>query len=353
MVRFLRNWLVLILAGILATGIAIAFVPLSRREETRAKSELSLLLEQAFTTVREGKTYADPVVAAEEENLMSKAHAIVRFLEYDDSLLQTDALNAFCSQLSVDRIDVANLQGELIASSDAARVGLSLADDESFGWAMAAADDPAAELLQTDAADRSLLYACAGRTDIDGFVLLTRDDPFVDDALEKSSTNELLSKLPYNGDLVFESTAGGADGAFYDKGCLCIRQTQDGATLIAARTTADVYRMRNAALAAFGVIAVCAVICGIASYLLRLEPVVVLDETGADEAADTEPDIAIPKKDRGRRGDLPESAEEREIETQHERAKKRAPRQIKRTGRKKPPDGGSQGGEESFEQMVE
>lgn len=353
MVRFLRNWLVLILACMMLAGIAIAFVPLTQSEESRAKDELTLLLERAFDTISAGKAYADPVIAAEEESLLSKAHAVVRFLEHDDTLLETDALLALCEQLAIDRIDVSNLQGELIASSDASRIGLALGEDDDFTWTMAAADDPSAALARADELEGSQLYACAGRTEIDGFILLTRDDPFVDEALIKFSTESLLAELPYNGDLVFESTTGGADGSFYDAGCLCVRKTSGGTTLIAARATGDVFRMRNAALGAFGIAAICIVICGIASYLLRLEPVVVLDETEADEEDDAEPNNSTFETERAKKQFGRMSADEREIEAQHERATKRAPRQIRRMGRKKPPEDGTGDGEDPFEQIVE
>ena len=355
MVRFLRNWLVWILAGMMLLGIAIAFVPLSRREETRAKNELALLMDRAFETIQDGKAYADPVIAAEEENLLSKARAIVRFLEHDDALLSTDALLTLCEQLSIDRIDVANLQGELIASSDASRIGLSVGSQEAFAWTMTAADDPSASLVRADEADRSMLYACAGRTEIDGFVLLTRHDPFVDDALIKSGTDALLSELPYNGDLVFESTTGGEDGAFYDAGSLCVRKTLNGVTLIAARATGDVYRMRNTALAAVGTIAICMVICGVASYLLRLEPLITLDEEERDlENAARTNKINLDEEAPSGEAAIDVDLQEHEITAQHDRAKKQAPRQVKRhAGRKQPPDDGPDAGEDAFEQIVE
>lgn len=350
MVRFLRNWLVWILAGMMLAGVAIAFIPLSKREETRATNELSRLLDRAYRAMDEGKAYADPVVEAEEENLLNKAHAIVRFLEHDDTLLASDALAAFCEQLAVDRIDVANLQGELIASSDASRVGLALGSDETFAWTMKAADDPAAALKQTDENDRSLLYACAGRTEIDGFVLLTRDDPFVDAALEKFGTDALLSELPYNGDLVFEASAGGADGSFYDAGSLCLRRTQDGVTLIAARSTEDVFRMRNAALAAIAVVMICLVICGVASYLLRLEPVVELEEASSERTDDLSEEE--PKAPAQAETDE-QTAEEHEIQLQHEHAKKRAPRQIKRGADKHTQEAEEENVENPFDKTIE
>lgn len=350
MVRFLRNWLVWILAGMMMTGAALVLIPLSKNEEARAKNELSLLMDRAFDTINDGKAYAEPVIAAEEENMISKARAIARFLEHDDTLLETDALSALGSQLSVDRIDVANLQGELIASSDASRIGLALGSDEAFSWTMVAADDPSAALTHTDSSDRSLLYACVGRTEIDGFVLLTRDDPFVDDALEKSGTDALLAELCYNGDLIFESTVAGTDGAFYDANSLCVRKTQNGVTLIAARATGDVYRMRNAALAAFGTMALCIVICGVASYLLRLEPVVVLDEPEASGKNGTEPEErAMEEVPTECEPEQPEREKKREIAGQQKRAKKRAPMQ----GRRSEPTPPAEGGEDTFEQILD
>ena len=350
MVRFLRNWLVWILAGLMLACIAITLVSLSNREETRAKSELTLLMTRAFEHINAGEAYVDPVISAEEESLMSKAHAIVRFLEHDDALLETDALATLCEQLEVDRIDVSNLDGELIASSERERIGLALGKEEDFAWTMAAADDPSAALMQTDASDKSLLFACAGRTDIDGFVLLTRDDPFVDDALEKSSAEALLSQLSYSSDLIFESTIAGADGTFYDAGSLCVRKTENGVTLIAARASSDVFRARNAALAALGIAVLCIVICGVATYLLQLEPVVVLEEQ--DEAEQFE-------QAQGEAGEDGETInrtnqEQREIDTQHKRAEARAPRQVRKNGKKKQQAAqDAENGEEPFEQIVE
>ncbi len=350
MVRFLRNWLVWILAGMMLIGIAIVFIPLSKREESRATNELSLLLDRAFHAIDEGKAYADPVVEAEEENLMDKAHAIVRFLEHDDTLLATDALIALGTQLSIDQIDVANLQGELIASSDQSRIGLALGSDEAFSWTMAAADDPNAALAHTDENDSSHLYACVGRTEIDGFVLLTRHDPFVDAALEKFGTDAMLGELPYNGDLVFEATAGGADGAFTDAGSLCLRRTQDEITLIAARAMGDVYRMRNAALAAFAVMTICLVICGVASYLLRLEPVVETEDASAEQEQMSAAGEQALHEQSGT--NLEESAAEKaEIRLQHEHAKERAPRQVSRSQRK--PKREDDGGDDPFDKIVE
>ena len=93
----------------------------------------------------------------------------------------------------------APIDGRLIASSQASRIGLDLGAQSAFTWAMEAADDAQAALTQTDETDQSLLYACVGRTDIEGFVLLTRDDPYVDDALQHRV--RLLYVHPFDGDL--------------------------------------------------------------------------------------------------------------------------------------------------------
>jgi hypothetical protein len=99
--------------------------------------------------------------------------------------------------------------------------------------------------MQADADDPSVLYACIGRSDIEGFILLTRDDPYVESALMLSSTESVTSDLPYSGDLLFEAAEAGADGFFYDSGNLCLRRTQDGVTMIAARPLTEVYAFRN------------------------------------------------------------------------------------------------------------
>ncbi|MEN6635890.1 MAG: hypothetical protein ABFC56_08575, partial [Clostridiaceae bacterium] len=113
MVRFLRRWLVPLLAGLLLIGIVIAFVPFSRQMENRAKTELTLLMDRAFARISAGDQITDPMVEAEKESLLSKAVAVSRFLTHDDTLLASDALAALCEQLSIDRIDVANAEGTL------------------------------------------------------------------------------------------------------------------------------------------------------------------------------------------------------------------------------------------------
>ena len=110
MVRFLRKWLVPLLAVLMLIGIAIAFVPFSRQMETRAKSELTLLMDRAFARITAASEQADPMIDAEKESLLSKGAAVSRILTHDDALLASDALKALCEQLSVDRIDIANVQ---------------------------------------------------------------------------------------------------------------------------------------------------------------------------------------------------------------------------------------------------
>ena len=351
--RFFRKWLVPIIALLMLIGLAIAFIPLSARENAQAKSDLTELANTAFERIASAKTAAEPVVAAEQASLLDKARAVARFLEHDDALLATDALAALCEQLSVDRIDVADAQGTLIASSDAARVGAALGTEAAFAWTMDVAGDPTAAVTRADETDRSLLYCCLPRTDIEGFLLLTLDDKYVDDALAKSSVEALIADLPYGGDLLFQAETGGADGFFTDSGNLCYRSTSDGVTLIAARQNARIYDARNTALVALAAMLLCVMICGVAAYLLQMEFITVEEareprlEDGEENAAleETVPESAKQRARRVRRerpadgtnetepASEPPEEDALEREREHEQALENAPRQAGRAKR--------------------
>ncbi|HWP21410.1 MAG TPA: hypothetical protein VN417_01615 [Candidatus Cryosericum sp.] len=360
--RFLRKWLIPIIAGVMLLCLIAAFFPLSAREETRAKDDLTQLMNTAFRRIEASQSAADPVVAAEQASLLSKARAVTRFLEHDDTLLATDALSALCSQLAIGQIDVANAEGTLIASSDATRIGLKLGAEAGFDWVMGAVEDPTAELLKTDENDRSILYCCLPRADIEGFVLLTSDDTAVDDALALSSVDALIVDLPYGGDLLFQAAPGGTDGFFTDSGALCLRKTADDVTLIAARQNSVVYSARNVALIAVAALLLCVMICVVSAYLLHIELITVVtneetdtepeEDTGSDEALPEEllPEeelFAAPRTRREKRRKRPETFAEELLEQQdqpeeetleeHERAVENAPRQVGRR-RQKPED---------------
>ncbi len=343
--------------------------------EDRAKTELTLLMDRAFARISTEDQLSDPIVKAEEENLLNKAVAVSRFLAHDDSLLASDALLALCEQLSIDKIDVADAEGTLIASSDAARIGTAVGTQEAFSWVMAAVDDASAALMQADADDPSVLYACIGRSDIEGFILLTRDDPYVESALMLSSTESVTSDLPYSGDLLFEAAEAGADGFFYDSGNLCLRRTQDGVTMIAARPLTEVYAFRNAALLGFGAALVCVMICGVAAYLLNLEVVTTEDDETIEQIA-PENEAALQQenseleafpedeprprkrlfKKRERIAQEAEEQIETEVEQQHEQSLEHAPRQVVR-GKKKTrvpaEEAEEKNDEDAFEKIVE
>lgn len=374
MVRFLRRWLVPLLAGLLLIGIVIAFVPFSRQMENRAKTELTLLMDRAFARISAGDQITDPMVEAEKESLLSKAVAVSRFLTHDDTLLASDALAALCEQLSIDRIDVANAEGTLIASSNAASIGTTIGTQEPFTWTMAALDDAKANLTQADKTDPSILYACVGRSDIEGFILLTRDDAQVESALMISNPESITSDLPYGGDILFTAEKG-ADGFFNEANNLCLRRTQDGVTMIAARPTSEVFAVRNAAILAFGAALACIMICGVASYLLNLEPITTSEDDGEERSeqleeqemlaeeteAETPPEEQTkPRRRFGwkriRQTEEAETPEAEEVEEQHEQSMEHAPRQVVR-GRKKPtiPDDEEtpKSDEDAFEKIVD
>ena len=375
MVRFLRKWLVPLLAVLMLIGIAIALIPFSRQMETRAKSELTLLMDRAFVRITAAAEQADPMIEAEKESLLSKAAAVSRILTHDDALLASDALAAICEQLSIDRIDIANVEGTLIASSDAASIGTALGTQEAFKWTMAAADDATAALTQADASDPSILYACIGRSDIEGFILLTRNDASVETAMTSASPEKLTSDLPYGGDILFTAEKG-AGGFFYESNNLCLRRTQGDVTLIAARPATEVFAVRNAAILAFCAALACIMICGVASYLLNLELVTTDDAEDREEAE--QPDEALlsqegeetetlrreEQKSRKRRNnrherfaeEAEETPEAEEVVEQHEQALEHAPRQVVR-GKKRqhgPDDEAEQKNEEDgFEKIVD
>ena len=375
MVRFLRKWLVPLLAALMLIGIAIALIPFSRQMETRAKSELTLLMDRAFARISAASEQADPMIEAEEESLLSKAAAVSRILTHDDALLASDALTAICEQLSIDRIDIANVEGTLIASSDAASIGTALGTQDAFKWTMAAADDATAALTQADASDPSILYACIGRSDIEGFILLTRNDTSVETAMTSANPDKITSDLPYGGDVLFTAEKG-ADGFFYESNNLCLRRTQGDVTLIAARPTSEVFAVRNAATLAFCAALACIMICGVAAYLLNLE-LVTTDEAEDREEAEQPEEVLLSQEDeeteapRGaeRKSRKPghkrherfseeavETPEKEEVEEQHEQALEHAPRQVVRN-RKRPhtPEGETEqkNEEDAFEKIVD
>ena len=375
MVRFLRKWLVPLLAVLMLIGIAIAFVPFSRQMETRAKSELTLLMDRAFARITAASEQADPMIDAEKESLLSKGAAVSRILTHDDALLASDALKALCEQLSVDRIDIANAEGTLIASSDAASIGTALGTQANFTWTMAAADDATAALTQVDANDPSILYACVGRSDIEGFILLTRNDANVETAMTSTSPEKITSDLPYGGDILFTAEKG-ANGFFYESNNLCLRRTQGDVTLIAARPTTEVFAVRNAAILAFCAALACIMICGVAAYLLNLE-LITTDET--EEREDTEqPEEDLlsqqgeeaealpeaeekPRKWRNKKRErmiveAQETPEAEEVEEQHEQALEHAPRQVARNRKRAhAPEGEAEqkNEEDAFEKIVD
>lgn len=383
MIRFLRTWLVPLLAVLMVVGIAISFFPLTNQAQARAESELTILMDRAFARISESKT--DPVIAAEEQGLLDKAYAVRRFLEHDDALLATDALIALCSQLNIDQIDVGNAEGTLIASSDESRIGLALGTQDEYAFTMPLVDDPQASYSGAETENPKMLFACIGRTDIDGFVLLTRDDPYVVNTLAENSIETLVADLPYGGDVIFQAQSGETNGFFRDSGNLCLRTTKDDITLIAARPLSEVFAIRNAALLAFGVALTCLLICGIAAYLLSLEPVVAADEedsalnvarepAGLLNSVSDEPGKRISKKERRRRAKYAEeefAAEEyADVESQeltqeetialseqHEQSEDNAPRQAGRNPRHKPHmktgDDPEETAEGSFEKIVE
>jgi len=322
--RFMKRWLIPIMAVLMLLCFAIAFLPLTQREENSAKNDLSGLTNAAFERIAASQASAEPVTEAEEAALTQKARAVARFLAHDDALLAGDALRALCEQLVIDRIDVADDQGVIIASSDDARVGLALGETEGFAWTMDALND--SELSQADEADASVLYCSVPRTDIEGFVVLTRDDPFVEQAFSAETNESLIADMAYGGDLLFVAEPDGEDGFFYESGSLCLRSTVNGVTLIAARENSVIYETRNTALVALAAMLLCVMICVVAAYLMHLEFITPLLDERPEPEEETEEEAE--EKPRRKRIAAPQEPEEK-TEEGEERPRERVKRPKK------------------------
>ena len=88
-----------------------------------------------------------------------------------------------------------------------------------------------------------------------------------------SSADSITSDMPLRRRRALSRRKPERDGFFYESGNLCLRRTQGDVTLIAARPTTEVYAVRSAAVLSFGAALACIMICGVAAYLLRLDPV--------------------------------------------------------------------------------
>ena len=286
--------LIPIIGVLILAIVALGMAALTRRAEEKAKAELTALADAAFLRIDRERQAAEPAAEAAKQNLLDKAVAVARFLAHDDALLASDALLVLCEQLNVDRIDVSDASWALLASSDTTRIGLMLTADAAYAWTNEVLEDPAKQLTSADEATPSLVFACVPRTDIEGFVLLARNDPSVRAVLAAAGADALFGDLAVGSDLLFYADKDGADGFFYEAGSLCLLKTKDGVALIAARPTADVFAERNAMLAAFGIALLCAVILGVAAYLAALSGGA---ETGepADEA---EPEALPPSREK-------------------------------------------------------
>ncbi len=327
--RLLKRWLIPIMAVLMLLCFVIAFLPLTQREETRAKNELTELIDAAFARITASRASAGPVAEAEEAALTEKARAVARFLAHDDALLASDALAALCVQLAVDRIDVVNDQGVVIASSDGARIDFALGAQEGFVWTLGALDDQ--EIAQPDETDASVLYCSVPRTDIEGFVFLTRDDPYVRQALSTANTEAIIADLSYGGDLLFVAESGEEDGFFYGSGSLCLRRTENGVSLIAARENSVIFRARNTALVALAAMLVCVMICVVAAYLLHLELISPIIEEQTESA-----ETANEHGRKARKQLLP--AKEQEVDKKPPRVREKQPKQRPASPEKEKPE---------------
>ncbi len=346
------KWAVPILALVLLGGAFMLYAPLTNRAEAAAKQELTDLLDAAFASIETEQGDAAPETAAAEENLISKARAVSRYLAHDDALLETNGLITLCELLTLDAIDVTDVTGAVIASSDETRVSLAAAEDEKTAWITDVLKDGEKRVSKADGAT---LYACVVRGDAGGVVLIRRDDPSVLSALQGTSPTSVTERFYTAGDLLFEGNGAGEDGWFYAENNLCVRETRNGLTLMAARPISEVFAARNAAAVGFAVAVLMALICALVSFLLRTNGGILRVEADDDAAASPATNeeiaaLAAPDEEETFGEEPAEEAFETEPEPEPEPvpAKPRKKRGRKAAGSESEPDD-----ESGFDKIVE
>lgn len=267
--KFLSAWLIWIILAMFAVAIVVAYVPMTKSAEQAAIADLTALIDAAFAKMDAAGEDVKLVEEASRATAMSKARAVTRFIEHDDALLNTDALQALCAQLGMERVDVADYEGTLVASSDAARVGAMLFTDARYDWMQRAVADPAEEVSQLDAADASLVYACVPRTDTDGAgcVLVACRDEAAAMLVRLASPERVMADMSFIKDAVVIDQSDAPDGAVTDGGVLSVKKTVDGRSVVAMRALSTVYTVRNVVVFVCTIVALIAVA---AAILMRI-----------------------------------------------------------------------------------
>ncbi len=267
--RFLKRWLVPILAALMIAGIVVSFVPLTRQAEARAQAELTVLMSRAFTRIEEGAHLTEPVLDGGEESLLSKATAVARFLAHDDALLASDALLAPARSSPPDRIDIADAR-TLIASSTKRASAPSARCVPDAG---PASDESAALTKVDETVQSSSTPASDGRISKD---LCSLGPNLMCPGAANADAETLIADLPYGQDVSLSGAEAAGGRVLHESDTTTPQKDGKRRDLIAARPTSRCWPFdtpRNSRLASRW----CETICGIAAYL-RLDSVIPLEK---------------------------------------------------------------------------
>lgn len=244
--KFFSVWLILLVIAVFAAVLLVSFPLLTVRAQQTASDDLNVLLDAAFTRISLAEATAETVAASEDENILGKARAVDRFLSHDDALLQTDALVVLCDMLNVSAIDVTDMDGAIVASSVAGRIGRSLVDDPKTAWTQEVLEGENLSRTLVDEDNAAMLSGCVSRTDAEGLVYIRSLDVAIMEAMTAATPEQVLLDMSFIKDTLVVPDAEGtvdSDGSGY-----VVTRTKDGVTLSAMRPFSQVYAVRSAVL---------------------------------------------------------------------------------------------------------
>ena len=246
--KFFSVWLILLVIVVFAVVLCVSYPVLTSAAQQNALDDLSVLLDAAFTRISLAESSAESVSDAANDNVLSKARAIDRFLAHDDALLETDALVVLCDLLNVSSIDVTDMDGAIVASSVAGRIGRSLVEDNKTKWTREVLEGENLSRTLVDSANAALLSGCVSRTDTEGLIYIQSLDVSIMEASTAASPEQVLLDMSFIKDTLSVADAEDGDKAYLTDDAYNVRRTENGVSLVASRPLAQVYSARSAVL---------------------------------------------------------------------------------------------------------
>lgn len=246
--KFFSVWLILLVIVVFAAVLCISYPVLTSAAQQNALDDLNVLLDAAFTRISLAESSAKSISDAANVNVLSKARAVDRFLAHDDALLETDALVVLCDLLNVSAIDVTDMDGAIVASSVAGRIGRSLVDDSKTKWTREVLEGENLQRTLADSTNTALLSGCVSRTDTEGLIYIQSLDVSIMEASTAASPEQVLLDMSFIKDTLTVADTEDGDKAFLTDDAYNVRRTENGVSLVASRPLAQVYSVRSAVL---------------------------------------------------------------------------------------------------------